>query len=318
MPHTELSELQLRVVAALQLNGRASWSRIAGVLGVPERTVTRHGAELLSSGRVTVAALARPERQLILAGECYPGTARLVSDSLARRDDSIFSYQTTGDFDVVAEIAYQEDLSELLGVHLPAIPGIRKITAFPALKYFKTVQAWRTGALSEAEAAALHVPTQGTIQPQPATTQPGPNDAALIALLKRDGRRSLESIARRLKMSETSVARRIEWLLSSGQLSIRAIVEPADVGFPVEAMLWVRVPPQHVEQLGRQLQQASEVRYAAAIAGEYQLAINVTVRSHAELYRWLSHPIWGKLATHVRTDLIYEARKRGGRIRPTG
>lgn len=317
MPNTELTELQQRIVAGLQLNGRASWSKIAGVLGVPERTVTRHGTELLSSGRVTVAALARPERQLILAAECYPGTARLVSDSLARRDDAIFSYQTTGDFDVVAEITFRDDLSELLAVHLPAIPGVRKITVFPALKYFKTVQAWRTGALTEAEEMALHVPTPGTFQPQPAITKPGPNDAALMALLKRDGRRSLESIARRLKMSEASVSRRIEWLLNSGQLSIRAIVEPAAAGFPVEAMLWVRIPPQHVEHLGRHLQQLPEVRYAAALAGEYQMLVNVTVRTHAELYQLISRPVWGRLTTHIRTDLIYEARKRGGLLRTT-
>ena len=53
----ELSDLHLRIIAALQVDGRAPWSRIADALGEPERTVARYGVELLERGVVTVAAV---------------------------------------------------------------------------------------------------------------------------------------------------------------------------------------------------------------------------------------------------------------------
>ncbi|WP_157993044.1 Lrp/AsnC family transcriptional regulator [Leucobacter luti] len=107
------------------------------------------------------------------------------------------------------------------------------------------------------------------------------------------------------------MARRIDWLLGSGQLSIRAIVDPADVGFSVEAVLWVQAAPQHVEALGQHLTRWPEVRYAAAIAGTSQLLVNIVTPSHAALYLLLARPVWAKYSQHVRTDLIHSARASG-------
>ncbi|MFC9256255.1 AsnC family transcriptional regulator [Amycolatopsis thailandensis] len=49
--------LDRRVIGAPQVDGRASWRRIAEVLDAPERTVARRGARLLENGIVTVIAV---------------------------------------------------------------------------------------------------------------------------------------------------------------------------------------------------------------------------------------------------------------------
>lgn len=314
MPPIELTPLQRRIASALQINGRASWTRIAEVLASPERTVTRQGNDLLRSGRVTVAALGRPDHLVVLACESIPGGARLLDEALALRNDAIYIYQTTGEFNLIAELGYGENLNELLGLQVPAIPGLRRFFAFPVLKYFKTIRSWRNGALSEAEAHAL-LRHHNNARPHTLAPEPrGPNDAAIIEALTQNGRRSIESIARLLKMSETTVSRRIEWLRASGQLSIRTLVEPADLGFPVEAVLWVQAPSPHVEVIGQEIRLWPEVRHAAAIAGKYQLVVNVAARSHADLYQLLAHPVWAKYAAQAHADLIHRARKRGGRV----
>jgi DNA-binding Lrp family transcriptional regulator len=50
-----LDELDRRIVGALQIDGRASWRRIAEVLGEPERTIARRGSALASGFRVVGA-----------------------------------------------------------------------------------------------------------------------------------------------------------------------------------------------------------------------------------------------------------------------
>ncbi|GAA1314668.1 Lrp/AsnC family transcriptional regulator [Leucobacter albus] len=308
-----LNDLQRRIIAALQVDGRAPWRKIAEALGEPERTVARYGNELLESGRVVIAAVDHFEHSMILACTSAAGTARLSGEALAQRDDVTFSYLTTGTADVVAEIGYRDNLGELLTTRLPATAGVQSFSAMPILRYFKTIRGWRTGALTETETEALVARTGPDRTEWSLPESRGPKDDELIGALKADGRVSIEALARRAKMSETSVARRVEWLLSSGQFSIRALVDPALVGFEVEAILWARVASYRVEALGNELRQWPEVRYAAAIAGDAQLMVNVTAASHHELYQLLARPAWEEHETLVSTDLIIEARKRGGR-----
>lgn len=45
-----------------------------------------------------------------------------------------------------------------------------------------------------------------------------------------------------------------------------------------------------------------------------ELLADVTVASHAQLYTFLAHEMW-KGASRVRTDLVVEARMRGGQWR---
>lgn len=312
--HLEMSDLHLRIIAALQVDGRAPWSRIAQVLGEPERTVTRYGVELLESGIVAVAAVRTFANRVIVACECMPGTARLAAQSLSQHDGVTYSYLTTGPSGVVTEVGYSDDLSDLLTLELPATPGITRFSAFPVLRYFKTVRGWRVGVLSPAEENALTPPAgSDDLGASPSTTH-GLHDGEIIACVEDDGRASIESISRRAQVSATSAARRLDWLVSSSQISIRALVEPSAVGLPVEAMLWVETPPDSVAALGSWLGERAEVRYAAAIAGDAQLLVDVTVASHAQLYTFLAHEMW-KGASRVRTDFVVEARKRGGRWR---
>ncbi len=314
MPPVALNTLQRRIVGALQIDGRASWRWIAEVFGEPERTVARYGADLIDSGKVVVAATEHAECQIILACTSVVGGARLSSESLAQRSDVTFCYLTTGTRNVVAEVGYSGDLSALLIEQLPATAGLSQIIGFPVLRYFKTVRGWRVGALTEAEEAALTSPdTIDRTERQPAEFH-GPRDDEIIRALRADGRVSIEELARHTRMSESSVRRRIGWLVSSGQFSIRALVDPAEVGLRVEALLWVRAPSYEIESLGRKLRRWIEVRYAVALAGDWQLLVDVTVSTHVELYSLLARSIWAEHATQVRTDFVIAARKRGGRM----
>ncbi|MCW4467059.1 Lrp/AsnC family transcriptional regulator [Glutamicibacter sp. MNS18] len=309
-----LNELQQRIVGALQVDGRATWRKIATVLGEPERTVARYGNELLSTGHVTVAAIRNQLGSVVGTFSCLPGAARLSVESLAQREDTTYSYLTTGIADVVTEVHYDGDTADILTLQLPATPGISQYATYPVLKYFKTIRGWRAGVLTVAEEGAMAGP-YGTDRiswnPDPDL---GGQDVQIIDILKRDGRATIESISRQVGISETSASRRLEAILSTAQATIRTLVEPGLMGLPVEAQLWVETSPHLIDGLGTKLAELPQVRYAAALAGDYQLLIDLTLPTQMDLYRFITAPMWGEGQTRIRTAMVVRARKRGGRL----
>ncbi len=88
-------------------------------------------------------------------------------------------------------------------------------------------------------------------------------------------------------------------------------------GLAVEALLWIRASPQHVEQLGKSLAELTMVRYAAAIAGDYQVVADVTVGDMSALYRFITASDWAQYASGVDVSILLDAHKRGGRFMRT-
>lgn len=142
-------------------------------------------------------------------------------------------------------------------------------------------------------------------------------DRELVEALCADGRMSFEALGRRIGASEATARRRSEWLLANTQAQLRAVVEPAAVGLDVEALLWIRAAPQHVERLGQSLAELPMIRYAAAIAGDYQVVADVTVTGMPALYRFITGSDWAQYAGSVDVSLLLDARKRGGRLTRT-
>lgn len=153
-----LNALQQRIVAALQVDGRAPWKRIAEVIREPERTVARHGTLLLDDGVVIVASTNLTERQLLVTCDCPPGAGRIAAEALAQLPETTFSYVTAGVTDAIAEVSYHSDTNELITRRLPAVPGTTRLRSAPVLKYFKTIRGWRSGMLTDEEERALEAP----------------------------------------------------------------------------------------------------------------------------------------------------------------
>ncbi|WP_028659315.1 Lrp/AsnC family transcriptional regulator [Nocardioides insulae] len=309
-----LDDLDRRIVCALQVDGRAPWRKIARVLGESERTVVRRGGDLLAQGTVRVAALRMQPQQALLRLQCTPGGAPLAAEALAGRSEVTFCYLMSGSADVVAEFGMGADeFASALISKLPATPGLVRLVSYPVLRYFRTIRGWRAGGLSPQQVAALSTPL--TVDVVPGQVPPlAPRDADLVEVLAEDGRAPLELLARRAGVSEATAARRVEMLLRSHQIQIRALVEPAGLGLPVEAMLWITAPPDHIADIGQALIAHPEVRYAAAVAGPHQIVADITVTDVDSVHRFITGGGWTRDVTAVDIGLVLDARKRGGRI----
>ncbi|HCH46335.1 MAG TPA: AsnC family protein, partial [Glutamicibacter sp.] len=92
-----LSDLERQIIVALQVDGRATWRKIARVIGEPERTVARYGSALLEQGKVKIAAIVHRTGAVIASVSCAPGTIPVASQALSARTDTSFTYMVTGE-----------------------------------------------------------------------------------------------------------------------------------------------------------------------------------------------------------------------------
>ena len=313
----ELTPMEKKIVAALQVDPRASWRKIASVLREPERTVARRGSELLESGVVGVRGIRLRTTPVLVELHCTPGTSRLAVQALAQRVDTSFVYTTTGSGDCVAEILTdQQRLHQVLADELSGIVGLTQVNTYPVLRYFKTLRAWQPDLLTAEQRSALRpVPLS-----DPAILDDYPEmsrtDEQIADVLCEDGRMPFEAIARRAGVSEATARRRTEWLLETNCLNLRALVEPSALGLPLEALLWIKTTPEQLERLGRRLAEQPQTRYVAAITGDYQILADVTVANNRALYEFTTSSAWTGDVAQMSISLLLDARKRGGRIKP--
>ncbi|MGH3516190.1 MAG: Lrp/AsnC family transcriptional regulator [Haloechinothrix sp.] len=309
-----LDELDRRIVAALQVDGRASWRKIAAVLREPERTVARHGGRLIDERLVVVTGLAliAHSEPVIVDLRCTPGTIRIAANSLARRPESTFTYVVTGLADCVAEMWCPVDrLSSLLMDELPGTPGLARVSTHPLLRYYRTVHEWQPGVLTPEEVDRLspgHPAKPATMGGEPMRLSP--DERTILRALARDGRLTHEELARLADVSEATARRRLEALRAAGRIFFRAVVEPGLLGLPVEALLWIRTPPEAVDTVGERIIESPLVRYAAAIMGPHQLLVDVTLPSRSALHEFVTRSSWLDKVSAIETSLVVDALKR--------
>ena len=307
----QLDDLDRRIVGALQVDGRASWRRIAEVLDAPVSTVTRRGYALLASGAVRVVALPASTTTAIMEITTTPQRVDAVARALAARPDTIFVYTLSAPTRIVVEEQQLSAgaLARAVIEEIPAIDGVTGVSASPILDYYRTLTSWMPGLLSQDEVAALN-PDFGRLPPDdiPPTTDA---DQQILAILERDGRAAVTDIAAALGQSEPSVRRRLSGLIGT-KIDVRAVVAPSLLGLDVSAFLWIWATTGSVATVAKQIVASEYVRYAAMTMGEHQLVVDVAVRTLDEFRSFITDQPWTAAVESIRSSPVLAAYKRSG------
>ncbi|CAH0139973.1 MULTISPECIES: Lrp/AsnC family transcriptional regulator [unclassified Arthrobacter] len=313
----ELDGLDRQIVAALVRNGRASWRLIADVLGQQERTVARRGNKLLESGVVRTNSFINPasvssRSAFLLRVTAAPRELRQVCSWLAAQDESSWVSALSGANEAVAEMFISADeLGGLLYRRLAEVAGVESFTMTPLLEYFRTPSGWTPAILDNEQYAALHRDEDGQLagirsgHPVASLDETG---RSLAELLHRNGRATAEELASELSVSKATVSRRLEAMTSSGALFIRAVVDPAALGFPVEALVTMTRSGAASGGPGKHLAGLPVTRWAAA-SGEDVLA-QVAVATLDDLRVLLDDLRGMEEVTAVRSSIYAEIFKR--------
>jgi Lrp/AsnC family transcriptional regulator for asnA, asnC and gidA len=116
-------------------------------------------------------------------------------------------------------------------------------------------------------------------------------DRRIIGALQADGRRPYSRIAAELDVSEGVVRYRAQKLEQAGVLQVVGIADPLRIGFDRMALLGLKVRPGSLEAVCAAVTAFPETSYVAAIAGSFDVLVEVVCRDTAHFTELLTQRV---------------------------
>ena len=136
-----IDELDRQLAQCLGVDGRASFSQLAEILGVSDQTVARRYRRLRSNGALRVVGLKARHKVgalgWFLRMRCVPGAGPAIAGALARRTDTAWIQLLSGNTEVLCTLRgdAREDRESLLA-KLPRSERIVAVSAHSLLHTF--------------------------------------------------------------------------------------------------------------------------------------------------------------------------------------
>jgi DNA-binding Lrp family transcriptional regulator len=306
-----MDRLDRQILHALAINGRASFRRVATVLGASEQTVARRYRRLSEAGVVRVLGVLAPDPSdegTLVRIQVQPAAARGLAMALAKLPDVSYIGLVAAGAEIVCSVRARtrDARNALLLDQLPRTGRVLGITAYNLMHRFATFGRadWNgfDDALDDQQTAVL-APTRVSGPPEVLTDA----DEPLVAALAEDGRASYAHVAARLERPEAQIARRVEALLSSGAVYLDVDIAAELLGFNITAMLYLTVPPSQLHAVGLQLEAHAETTFVAAVTGPSNLVASTWFRNLDHVYQYVSGTLGGIPAIDaVETSIVFE------------
>ncbi|MCS0604637.1 Lrp/AsnC family transcriptional regulator [Streptomyces sp. LP11] len=299
-----LDGIDRALIHALHIDGRASFTQLAGVLAVSPQTVSRRYERLRDDAALRVVGLPDPQltgqEQWLLRLTAGPETALDLAHALVRRPDTSWVYLTGGGTEIVAVLETPLGMAHGHSLLLRELPPSVGLTAVSAHHLLHTYLGWRTPWRMSANAltarqqrmlgAAAFAGYDG--MPPPARRRPvhlSPADHALMEALRRDGRAGLGELASGTGWSPATVSRRLDQLRACGAIFFDIEIDPALLGGSVRVLVWMAVAPAHLDEVATTLAGHDELAFVAHTTGPTNLVAHALCRDTTALYHYLTH-----------------------------
>jgi Lrp/AsnC family leucine-responsive transcriptional regulator len=135
------------------------------------------------------------------------------------------------------------------------------------------------------------------------------NDAKILDILQRDGRRPYAELGAEVGMSGPSAHERVKKLEARGAIrGYGAVVDPATVGFGILAFTWItQAPGTAATDLTNDLAAIPEIEECHHITGEADYLIKVRARDTRDLERILRLVQGTRHVFTTETDVVYSS-----------
>ncbi|MCU1538324.1 MAG: Lrp/AsnC family transcriptional regulator, partial [Humibacillus sp.] len=293
---TPADELDLAVVNCLQLDPRASWTRVGEALGVDPVTVARRWQRLSAAGIAWVSGRASgqglPESCLaVVELSCSASATLAIAERVTELPHVLSVEHTSGprSLTLLVEVRDLAFLSQFLLTAVGSIEGVLSTSSYAVTKVYSMGDHWQLHVLDAAQealmlrSAAPHV--DGLTNAQTTPTRPYDDvDRRVILLLGEDGRMPVATIASRAGLSESTVRRRLADLVGNGRVVLRCDMALPDSGWPVISWLWAQADAHDIDEIATTLRRMSGIRVCWRISGgRSNLMLALTTHSLHEL-----------------------------------
>jgi len=132
-----MDELDRKIISLLQIDGRASHSKIAREVGVAEGTVRRRLRRLIQGDFVRVTAVPNPAKlgyamTALIGLQTKPGKSESVAEAIANLEETHYVAITTGAYDVFVwvELKSAESLATFLRTQIGVSEDVQRAETF--------------------------------------------------------------------------------------------------------------------------------------------------------------------------------------------
>lgn len=117
-------------------------------------------------------------------------------------------------------------------------------------------------------------------------------DLKILKMLQEDGRLPFTEIAKKLKLSESTIRKRVQALKEKGVIKKFTIeVDPFRTGMRTVAIVGVDVDPTKLLEAAQKLCEVKEVRSVATSTGDHMIMTEIWARDGRELTKLISEKI---------------------------
>jgi Lrp/AsnC family transcriptional regulator, regulator for asnA, asnC and gidA len=145
------------------------------------------------------------------------------------------------------------------------------------------------------------------ITPEPGHPVLDEIDKAIIRHLQEDGRMSYANLGPRVGLSAAAARQRVLHLISRGVMQVVAVTDPIKLGFPIQAMVGLRVTGD-LDSVAMAVAKLQEVSYVVYTTGRFDLLVEIVGESTEHFLNLLNEMrmIPGVQATETFTYLRLE------------
>ncbi|GAA1496733.1 Lrp/AsnC family transcriptional regulator [Paeniglutamicibacter kerguelensis] len=281
-----ISELDLEIVNALQVNPRADWARVADALGLSAPTVARHWNVLAEQGLAWITPAPGPRYPSVgWSAFIYVSSVPAELDAIVSRLCAEPAFGTvslvSGSHDLFIDCfaSSHEALMDILSGAFADLPGVIQREIVFITKLYRQAAEWRSGTLEPGRAQLVAASRQ---PPQP-EFQPDGLDALLLEELARDGRATWAEMGAACMVSPQTAKRRLERFLAAGYMALRCDTSMDFQQGMREVTLVLNVPATHVDAVGRYFSELPNCRLSAQVLGAQNLVVTLWVRDYLEV-----------------------------------
>lgn len=281
-----ISELDLEIVNALQVNPRADWARVSDALGLSAPTVARHWSAMAEQGLAWITPAPGPRYPSVgWSAFIYVSSKPAELDAIVRRLCAEPAFGTvslvSGSHDLFIDCfaSSHEALMDILSGSFADLPGVTQREIVFITKLYRQATDWRSGTLEPGRAQLI----AAAPKPLPPEFQPDEVDAMLLEELARDGRATWAELGAACMVSPQTARRRLERFLAAGYMVLRCDTSAAFQQGLREVTLVLNVPAMHVDAVGRYFSDLPSCRLSAQVLGVQNLVVTLWVRDYLEV-----------------------------------
>jgi DNA-binding Lrp family transcriptional regulator len=294
-----LSDIDLRLIERLEVDGRASYLELARLLDINPSTAAKRVKNLLADEIITVKAIPNPYKLGQSASALIALNVNIdwmddICNNLKKHFHVNMIVTTFGRFNLVLGVHFPswDNLIDFISSELPESGKINEIETF----FVKNRQKYYLGAPDEKNT-------------EKDTSRIDETDLKMIEELANNGRQSCIYLAGKLGISLSSTAKRLSSLLKEDVIQVRALTDPSRMGYHYNALIFLQAEPGAIERICTRLEAYPETSGLMRLTNGYDIYLSVLAKTAESLYDFVKNklvPLPGiiKIETLIRGELV--------------